>query len=183
MLSSPYYAKNYAGIIDSGLGPRTHHTMSTSRSINGDEQFNEWVSHFESIAAVNGWRDEDKLLWLRVRLTGRAHVAYNRLAHETQGDYSLTKVALHERFEPPSKRPLYKVEFESRRKQSKESWADFGDELLVFASKAFPLLQDEPQKELAFSKYLDQLSNPQVYFRVKQCHPKTINEALAVLLN
>ena len=107
-------------------------------------------------------------------------MAYNHLAHETQGDYSLTKA---ERFEPPSKRPLYKVEFESRRKQSKESWADFGDELLVFASKAFPLLQDEPQKKLAFSKYLDQLSNPQVYFRVKQCHPKTINEPLAVLLN
>ena len=31
---------------------------------NGDGQFNEWVSHFESVAAVNRWGDEDKLLWL-----------------------------------------------------------------------------------------------------------------------
>ena len=105
-------------------------------------------------------------------------MAYNHLAHETQRDYSSTKAALRERFEPPSKRQLYKVEFKSRRKQSKESWADFGDELLMLASKAFPSLQDETQEELALSKYLDQLSNPQVSFGVKQRYPKTINEVL-----
>ena len=106
-------------------------------------------------------------------------MAYNHLAHKTQGNYSATKAALLERFEPPSKHQLYKVEFESRRKQGKESWADFGDELLVLASKAFPSLQDEAREELALSKYLDQLSNLQVSFGVKQRRPKTINEAVS----
>ena len=92
-------------------------------------------------------------------------MAYTRMAHKMQRNYSAIKAALSERFEPPSKRQLYKVEFESCRK----SWA----------SKAFPSLQDKAREELALSKYLDQLSNPQVSFGVKQCCPKTINEAIS----
>ena len=145
----------------------------------GDGNFTDWICHFESVSAVNGWSDEDKLLWLRVRLTGKAHVAYSRLSHETQQSYATTKAALCERFEPPSKRQLYKVEFESRQKRDKESWADFGDALLLLASRAFPSLQDEAREELALSRYLDQLSNPQVSFGVKQRRPKTIREAVS----
>ena len=43
----------------------------------GDVSFTDWVYHFESVSAVNGWSDDDKILWLRVRLMGKAHVAYN----------------------------------------------------------------------------------------------------------
>ena len=90
-----------------------------------------------------------------------------------------------------SKRQLNKVEFESRQKRHKESWADIGNDLLLLVSKAFPSLQDEAREELALSmllaskafpsaqdeakeelalsKYLDQLKDPQVSFRVQQC--------------
>ena len=36
----------------------------------GQKSFDEWVSHFENVSAVNDWNDESKLLWLKVRLTG-----------------------------------------------------------------------------------------------------------------
>ena len=39
-------------------------------------------------------------------------MAYNHLTRETQRDYSATKAALRERFEPPNKCQLHKVEFE-----------------------------------------------------------------------
>ena len=101
-------------------------------------------------------------------------MAYTRLSHETQQHYHQGS-PIRERFEPPSKQHLYKVEFESRKKQDKESWADFGDKLLLLASKAFPSLQDEAREELALTRYLDQLSDPQVSFGVKQRHPKMIH--------
>ena len=145
----------------------------------GNDSFTDWICHFESVSAINGWTDDDKVLWLRVRLTGKVHVAYTRLSHETQGSYAATKEALSQRFEPPSKRQLYKVEFESRQKQDKESRADFGDDLLLLAGKAFPSLQDEAREELALSKYLDQLKDPQVSFGVKQRRPKTVQEAVS----
>ena len=160
-------------------GPSRQRPLVLPEIFDGDGSFTEWICHFESVSDVNGWSDEDKLLWIRVRLTGKAHMAHTRLSHETQQHYTTTKEALRERFEPPSKRHLYKVEFESRKKRDKESWADFGDELLLLASKAFPSLQDEAREELALTRYLDQLSDPQVSFGVKQRHPKTIHEAVS----
>ena len=144
-----------------------------------DGSFTDWICHFESMSAVNGWRDQDKLLWIRVRLTGKAHVEYTRLSHKTHQAYATTKKALCERFEPLSKWQLYKVQLESRRKRDKESWADFGDELLLLASKAFPDFQDEAREELALIRYLDQLNDPQASFGVKQHGPKTIHEAVS----
>ena len=41
----------------------------------GDGSWTLWQSHFDDVAAVNGWDDAAKLLWLRVRLTGRARTA------------------------------------------------------------------------------------------------------------
>ena len=89
------------------------------------------------------------------------HAAYTQLSHKTQGSYATTKEALSQRFELPSKWQLYKVEFKSRQKQGKESWVDFGDDLLLLASKVFSSLQDKAREELALSKYLDQLKDPQ----------------------
>ena len=51
--------------------------------------------------------------------------------------------------------------------------------MLLLASKAFPILQDEAREELALSRYLNQLSDPQVSFGVKQQCPKTIHEAVS----
>ena len=87
--------------------------------------------------------------------------------------------ALSQRFELPSKQQLYKVEFESRQRRDEEYWADFADDLLLLASRVFPSLQDEARKELALSKYLDQLKDPQVSFGIKQCCPKTIQAAVS----
>lgn len=145
----------------------------------GQKSFEEWVSHFENVSAVNGWNDEDKLLWLKVRLTGKAHVAFAQLAHETQQSYATAKKALIDRFDPLSKQQLYKVEFEARAKRDKETWADFADELLRLASKAFPKLQEEAREELALSRYLDQIRDPQVSFAVKQRRPKSVRDAVS----
>lgn len=80
--------------------------------------------------------------WLRVHVTGKAHVAYKCFSHETQENFTLTKAALHERFEPSSKLAYYGIEFERREKQDTENWADCGDDLLSLANRAFPDLQE-----------------------------------------
>ena len=94
----------------------------------GETNFDEWISHSEKVAELNGWTDEEKLswlkhryyykssIWLKVRLIGKAHVSFNNLAHVVQQSYSTIKIALQNRFEPYSKREMYKVELENRKK-------------------------------------------------------------------
>ena len=83
-----------------GDGNVSRRSLVLLEVFSGEGNFDDWVSHFESVAAVNNWTDEEKLLWLRVRLTGKAHVVYTRLAHETQASYINAKAALRDRFEP-----------------------------------------------------------------------------------
>ena len=131
------------------------------------------------MGTVNGWDDTAKLQWLHVRVTGKAHVALTRTRQET---YEGAKGVLRERFDPPSKRELYKFELQCRVKRKTESWGDFGDDLRVLADKAYPELQDEARESLALTRYLDQLKNPQVAFGVRQQRPKTVVEAVRVTI-
>ena len=51
---------------------------------NGTGLFNDWLDHFEGVAAVNEWDDPAKLLWMRVRLVGSAQTAYRRLPNTSK---------------------------------------------------------------------------------------------------
>ena len=57
----------------------------------GDTSWTDWVDHFEAVALVNGWDDAAKLVWLPVRLTGKAQVAWKRLTVDTRGSYDTRK--------------------------------------------------------------------------------------------
>ena len=148
----------------------------------GEGSWDEWLEHFENVAAVNKWTPEQKLLWLKVRLTGRAQRAFKQLPEEAQAAYPEAVKALHVRFEPESKRVLYVAEFHTRTKKKSEGWADFGEDLRVLADRAFPTLGADARQLLALQQYLTQLDNPQVAFAVKQRHPTTVEAAVSITL-
>ena len=51
---------------------------------NGEGSFTDWLDHFEGVARLNKWKEEEKVLWLRVRLTGKPQVAYKQLKLEVR---------------------------------------------------------------------------------------------------
>ena len=63
----------------------------------GDTSWTDWVDHFEATALVNGWDNAAKLVWLTVRLTGKAQVALKRLTADARGSYDTTKGAFQQR--------------------------------------------------------------------------------------
>ena len=148
----------------------------------GEGSWDEWLEHFENVAAVSKWTPEQKLLWLKVRLTGRAQRAFKQLPEEAQAAYPEAVKALHVRFDPESKWVLYVAEFYTRTKKKSEGWADFGEDLRVLADRAFPTLGADARQLLALQQYLMQLDNPQVAFAVKQRHPTTVEAAVSITL-
>ena len=75
--------------------------------------WDDWVSYFEIVARVNTWDEQSKLLWLEVRLVGKARKAWNRLPEDGKGNYNLAKAALRKRFEPDNRKDLYAAEFQT----------------------------------------------------------------------
>ena len=149
---------------------------------NGETPWDEWTIHFGNVADVNGWDADMKLQWLKVRLTGRAQKAFQRLPEASRATFDLAKEALTERFEPKSRKTRYQAEFQARKKQPSEGWADFADDLQSLAEKAYPTLQHEARELLAINAYLQQLTQPQVAFSVKQTNPGTLDDAVAATL-
>ena len=113
----------------------------------------------------NGWDDTTNLLWLRVRLTGRAQTAWKRLSPEVKATYDGAKGALR-------KRELYAAEFHARKHRPSKSWGDLADDLRILADSAFPELQDEACEKLLLDRYLSHIENPQIDFNVRQQRPK-----------
>ena len=145
--------------------------------------WSEWMDHFESVAAVNKWvSGEDRLKWLRVRLTGKAQTAFRRLPDDVKADYGTCVEALQRRFNPDSKRQLYMVELNARTKRRDEDWAAFGDAVRVLADKANPELAENARERLALNQFLEQIENSQVAFSVKQKRPRNVEEAAAAVI-
>ena len=96
----------------------------------GIASWEDWIKHFERVAAVNEWTSNAiKLKWMKVRLTGKAAAALKRFPEATTNDYTALKAALQKRFELVSKKELYIAEFQVRRKWKDEDWATFDDNL------------------------------------------------------
>ena len=149
---------------------------------NGKGSFSDCLDHFEGVARLNKWKEE-KVLWLRVHLTGKAQAADKKLKPEVQeGPFDGLSEALYQCFELDSRHELYRVEFQTRRKKRTESWADFGGDLCALANKAFPTLGTNGKQQLALHQYLASLSNPQVSFALRQRKPATVEEAVAATL-
>ena len=52
--------------LDGGVGCQaTTHLLVLPEKFDGTGNFEEWMSHFESIAAIK-WNEEEKGLWIRV---------------------------------------------------------------------------------------------------------------------
>ena len=157
--------------------------MVSSDAFNSKGSFSSWINHFEGVATLNKWSDDDKLLWLQIRLTGRALTAYKRLKAEVRGGtYDNIVKVLRQRFEPDSWRELYMPKFQARRKKKTESWTDFGDDLCALADRAFPDLGNDGKQQIALLHFLVNLSSPQVAFGVRLRKLKTVEEVVTVTL-
>ena len=139
------------------MSVKAERPVITPEAFSGEQSWEDRIDQFESIAWINGWNDEQKLIWLKVRLTGRALLAYKKFSVKAYASFKNAVVALVERFEPESRRDLYLAEFQSRCKKRTESWADFGKDLRVLVDKAYPMLEDDVRQQLALQRYLSQL--------------------------
>ena len=162
--------------------PPTMRPVVLPEPYNGEGSWTDWYEHFESVAAVNRWKAKEKLLWLRVRLVGRAATAFKRVPEPARGSFDDCCEALKERYDPSSKRELYLAELMGRKKRRSEDWATFSEDLKTLVDRAYPELQYDAKEQLALTHYLGQLEQQQAAFSVKQRRPKSVDEAVSATL-
>lgn len=147
------------------------------------QNWTEWLEHFQSVAEVNKWvSEEEKLKWLKVRLTGKAQTAFRNFSQDVRGNYGECVKALKKRFDPDSKKELYVAELHTRARQRDEDWASYGDALRTLADKAYGDLEEKARERLALTQFLAHIQNPQVAFGVRQKRPETVEAAVVATI-
>jgi len=147
-------------IKGAGIKP-SERPVITPEVYSGEQPWEDWIDQFESVAAINGWDEGQKLIWLKIHLTGRMLLAYKKFPVMTRATFKNVVAALQKRFESQSKRDLYLAEFQVRCKKRTESRADYGEYLRILVDKAYPTLDDDARQQLALQRYLSQFQNNQ----------------------
>ena len=106
---------------------------------------------------------EDKLLWLQVRMTGREQKSYKNLSGEAKSRYELCKKGLQE---PGSRKELYLFELHARTKRKTEDWPSFAEDIKSLAECAFANFEETAEEHQTLTHYR-QLDNLQVAEAVK----------------
>ena len=110
-----------------------------------------------------------------MRLLGRAQSVFQRLPDDKDH-------ALKEYFDYPGKRDLYLTELSTRKRGHTESWVDYSKVLLNLAEKAYPDLDKSATEQIALTQLLASITESQVAFAVKQKMPKTLDEAVTMVM-
>ena len=64
----------------------------------GEDSWEDWIAQFDSIAEISHWKDKQKLMRLKVRLAGRALMAFKKFPVTTRSSFERVMKALQDRF-------------------------------------------------------------------------------------
>jgi hypothetical protein len=149
-------------------------------SFTGDEDWEQYFSHFEDCAELGRWTDKEMLLTLAASLKGQARVFYTSLPASDKCNYDVLVGSLEQRFGSHRQQARWLSKFQSRSKLYGESIATFGDDLRLLARKAYRNLEPEAQEMLALQQFYKALS-VEMRCRVMDRECKTISDAVEVV--
>ena len=148
------------------------------------EDFEEWLDHFNAVASVNRWSEEDQCAILKAYLPPRTLTLFKELRPEIRAttDFFILSTALCNKVTPPEKLEVYKSEFKVRTKKPSENLDEFGRSLRKLARKAYPNLNDQVRDELAKDQFILMLPSSQLRIAVRQGRPETLDVAIRLAI-
>ena len=146
----------------------------------GEEDWEQYISHFEDCAELGQWNEKEMLLTLAASLKGQARIFYTSLPAVQKRSYRGLIISLEQRFGSARQQTRWLSKFQSRTKLYGESIAAFGDDLRLLARKAYSNLEPEAQEMLALQQFYKALS-VEMRCRVMDRDCKTITAAVEVV--
>jgi len=150
------------------------------RSYSGEEDWDDFIEHFEVISELGKWDVRSMILTLRSCMTGRAQVFVTRLPGTTKDSYIRLVTALQTHFSSSKQQPVWVATLKGKTRSGNQSIQTFGEELSQLASKAYADLQPKAQERMALEQLYWSLS-PELRFKCIERDCRTVEEAVGIV--
>lgn len=87
---------------------------------------------------------------------------------------------MEERFAPPNKTELYRVQLKERRKRASESLPELGQAIRRLVNKAYATAPAEVKETFSMEYFLDALVDSEMRIRIKQAMPSNLNQTICL---
>ena len=146
----------------------------------GEEDWEQYISYFEDCADLAQWSEKEKLLYLATSLKHQARLHYSSLPAHEKRSYRLLSTRLEQRFGSTRQTTRWLSKIQNRTRGKNESVATFGDEIRLYAQKAYVSLGSEAQEMLALEHFYKSFS-PEMRCRLMDNGCRTIREAVEIV--
>ncbi|MES9880250.1 MAG: hypothetical protein ABW185_05140 [Sedimenticola sp.] len=147
-----------------------------------EEEWDAWLTNFETCADINGWNDSIKCKFLSVRVKGVAQKVYFDLSADVKCDWSFLIETLGSRFRSVKQEDLSKSKFLVRVKGPSETLLEFGNSIRHLSRQAYPNMESEIRDELARDQFLRGLGNRKLMMDLRRDLPGSLDDAIRIAI-
>ena len=140
----------------------------------GEGDFQEYLNQFEAMAETLFWTEAKKGSALYGRLKGRALACVSSCPDRR---FSTLVQRLRDRFSPRDEEMFYQ-QLTTYRKKTDQSWEDLAQEMERLSIKAYSGMEEKYRDSMAAKAFVEAVVDKDVRRRLRQKHPKTVNEAV-----
>jgi hypothetical protein len=138
----------------------------------------DYYSHFEACADLNGWTEKSKGTYLALSLRGNALGVLGNFPKGKTPEYEELLKVFEERFSPPCQTELYRVQMKVQRQKPGETLPELGQAIRRLANLAYPTASSDIRETLSKDQLVDALVDSEMRIRIKQSRTGNLNEAI-----
>ena len=153
------------------------HGHAKPRNYDGNEDFEDYLSHFEILSELNQWDYYTKSLQLASKLSGSALGILAELNETQKRDFNSLVKALRMRFGSLERSEMFRARLKARTRGKNESLSELAQSVKKLTRQAYPTADPQIIDLLSLDQFIDALHDPDMKFRIRESRPKNINEA------
>ena len=153
------------------------HARVKPQLYDGLTDIDEYLTQFNIVAEINQWSSQTKALHLASSLTGSARSLLSELDSEHSRNFSELVNALQSRFGTVNKAELYRAQLKNRLRQKGETIPELAQNIRKLTRQSYPAANSDLIDTLALDHFIDSLLDSEIRIRLRECSPKTIQEA------
>ena len=148
-----------------------------------DEEWEDWLEHFNACAEINCWDEATKCRFMGVRLKNNAYKFYKELEAAVKTNCTDLSETLEKRFKTVSQMQYYKTKFQGVAQTAGESLLDLGNKIRTLSRKAYPNLEAKLRDELARDQFVRSLTDVEMTLKLRHQIPGTLDDAIRIAID